>query len=101
MQQLQEERLFLAVSVIAVLEKCIKATIEYCKDRPAFGKSIIENQHIHFRLAELQTEVEALRALSYQACELFMTGEDMTYLCLLYTSPSPRDATLSRMPSSA
>ena len=42
MQQLQEERLFLAVSVIIVLEKCIKNTIEYCKDRTAFGKSIIE-----------------------------------------------------------
>ena len=79
MQQLQEERLFLAVSVIKVLEKCIKNTIEYCKDRTAFGKSIIENQHIHFRLAELQTEVEALRGLSYQACELFIAGEDMTY----------------------
>lgn len=90
MQQLQEERLFLAVSVIAVLEKCIKATIEYCKDRPAFGKSIIENQHIHFRLAELQTEVEALRALSYQACELFMTGEDMTYLASMAKLKSGR-----------
>ena len=32
--------------------------------------------------------------------ELFHTG-DLGYVCLLYTSPSPRDATLSRMPSSA
>ena len=29
------------------------------------------------------------------------TGENDLYICLLYTSPSPRDATLSRMPSSA
>ena len=29
------------------------------------------------------------------------TGERRSYACLLYTSPSPRDATLSRMPSSA
>ena len=90
MQQLQEERLFLAVSVIIVLEKCIKNTIEYCKDRTAFGKSIIENQHIHFRLAELQTEVEALRGLSYQACELFMAGEDMTYLASMAKLKSGR-----------
>ena len=90
MQQLQEERLFLAVSVIIVLEKCIKNTIEYCKDRTAFGKSIIENQHIHFRLAELQTEVEALRSLSYQACELFMAGEDMTYLASMAKLKSGR-----------
>ena len=30
-----------------------------------------------------------------------LTYEDVTNICLLYTSPSPRDATLSRMPSSA
>jgi len=90
MQQLQEERLFLAVSVIIVLEKCIKNTIEYCKDRTAFGKSIIENQHIHFRLAELQTEVEALRGLSYQACELFIAGENMTYLASMAKLKSGR-----------
>ena len=90
MQQLQEERLFLAVSVIIVLEKCIKNTTEYCKDRTAFGKSIIENQHIHFRLAELQTEVEALRGLSYQACELFIAGEDMTYLASMAKLKSGR-----------
>ena len=90
MQQLQEERLFLAVSVIVVLEKCIKATIEYCKDRSTFGKSVIDNQYIQFRLAELQTEVEALRALSYQACELFMNGEDMTYLASMAKLKSGR-----------
>ena len=90
MQQLQEERLFLAVSVIAVLEKCIKATIEYCKDRSTFGKSVIDNLYIQFRLAELQTEVEALRALSYQACELFMNGEDMTYLASMAKLKSGR-----------
>ena len=90
MQQLQEERLFLAVSVIAVLEKCIKATIEYSKDRSTFGKSVIDNQYIQFRLAELQTEVEALRALSYQACELFMNGEDMTYLASMAKLKSGR-----------
>ena len=90
MQQLQEERLFLAVSVIVVLEKCIKTTIEYCKDRSTFGKSVIDNQYIQFRLAELQTEVEALRALSYQACELFMNGEDMTYLASMAKLKSGR-----------
>ena len=33
--------------------------------------------------------------------KLVLDNEDMSYICLLYTSPSPRDATLSRMPSSA
>jgi len=90
MQQLQEERLFLAVSVITVLEKCINATIEYCRDRTTFGKPVIENQQIHFRLAELQTEVEALRSLTYRACELFMSGKDMTYLASMAKLKSGR-----------
>jgi citronellyl-CoA dehydrogenase len=90
MQQLQEERLFLAVSVITVLEKCINTTIEYCRDRTTFGKPVIENQQIHFRLAELQTEVEALRSLTYQACELFMSGKDMTYLASMAKLKSGR-----------
>ena len=90
MQQLQEERLFLAVSVITVLEKCINTTIEYCRDRSTFGKPVIENQQIHFRLAELQTEIEALRSLTYQACELFMSGKDMTYLASMAKLKSGR-----------
>ena len=90
MQQLQEERLFLAVSVITVLEKCINTTIEYCRDRSTFGKPVIENQQIHFRLAELQTEVEALRSLTYRACELFMSGKDMTYLASMAKLKSGR-----------
>lgn len=90
MQQLQEERLFLAVSVITVLEKCINTTIEYCRDRTTFGKPVIENQQIRFRLAELQTEVEALRSLTYRACELFMSGKDMTYLASMAKLKSGR-----------
>ena len=60
-----------------MLEKCISKTIEFSQDRHAFGKAIIENQSIQFRLAELQTEVEALRALIYQACENFILGEEV------------------------
>ena len=42
-----------------------------------FGQPLIDNQVIHFRLAELQTEIEALRALTYQACELYIAGKDV------------------------
>ena len=80
MQQFQEERIFISASNLVVLDNCISQTIEYCSDRNAFGKPIINNQVIQFRLAELQTEIEALRALVYRACEEFITGKDMTYL---------------------
>ena len=90
MQQFQEERMFLSASVLIVLELCIAKTIEYCQDRHAFGKAIIENQSIQFRLAELQTEVEALRALIYRAAEDFILGKDMTYLASMAKLKSGR-----------
>jgi len=80
MQQFQEERIFAAVVCLKALENCIRETIEYTGQRMAFGKSILDNQVVSFRLAELQAEVEALRALTYRACEVNMQGDDATYL---------------------
>ncbi len=80
MQQFQEERIFLSVSSLIILDDCIEQTINYCKERVAFGKRIIDNQALQFRLAELKTEIEALRSLIYRACESFVEDEDMTYL---------------------
>ncbi len=80
MLQFQEERLFGAANMIKGLEHCVDATIEYCRERQTFGKPLIDNQVIHFRLAELQTEIECLRALVYQATEQYITGRDVTRL---------------------
>lgn len=78
MQQFQEERLFAAASILKGLEACINHTIEYTAERRAFGKSILDNQVVHFSLAELQTEVEALRALLYLGVEEYVDGRDVT-----------------------
>lgn len=78
MQQFQEERLFAAAGNLKAMENCINDTIEYTSQRQAFGKSILDNQVVHFRMAELQTEVEALRALTYDAVEGYINGEDVT-----------------------
>lgn len=80
MMQFQEERLFGAASSLRGLDKVIDMTIEYTRERKAFGKSILDNQLVHFRLAELRTEVEALRALTYRAVELYVGGKDVTLL---------------------
>lgn len=80
MQQFQIERLWAAANAITVTEDTIRATIEYTRERKAFGKSILANQSVHFRLAELETEVEALRALIYRAVELMIAGQDVTRL---------------------
>lgn len=80
MQQFQEERLFAAARGPRVMEEAINETIEYTRERKAFGKPILDNQVVNYRLAELQTEVEALRALTYHAVELYVAGEDVTKL---------------------
>ena len=78
MLQFQEERLYAAAGGLKGLESCINATIERARERQAFGRSILDNQVVHFRLAELQSEVEALRALTYDAVEGYINGEDVT-----------------------
>jgi len=80
MMQFQEERLWGAASSLRGLDRLIDLTIDYTRDRRAFGKPILDNQVVHFRLAELRTEVAALRALTYQACELYISGKDVTKL---------------------
>ena len=78
MQQFQEERLWCAANAIQSLTNCIEQTIEYTGERMAFGQSVLDNQTVHFKLAELKTEVEALRALTYMATEHYLAGQDVT-----------------------
>jgi len=80
MVQFQEERLFGAASALKGMDRVIDATIAYCKDRTTFGQPLIDNQVIHFRMAELRTEIEALRSLVYRAVEEYVGGADVTML---------------------
>jgi citronellyl-CoA dehydrogenase len=80
MLQFQEERLWGAARALKGNERIINATIEYTRGRMAFGRPILDNQVVHFRLAELQTEIELLRSLVYRACELYLAGQDVTKL---------------------
>ena len=80
MLQFQEERLWGAMNSLRMLDRLIDVTIDYTRERNAFGKSVLDNQVVHFRLAELRTEVEALRALTWSAVELYVSGKDVTKL---------------------
>lgn len=80
MLQFQDERLAGTALATSGMTRSILETIEYCKQRKVFGYPIIENQVIHFRLAELQTELEALISLLYRAVEAKIDGENVTYL---------------------
>jgi citronellyl-CoA dehydrogenase len=78
MQQFQEERLWAAASSLKAMEGVITETVEYTRSRQAFGQPLLNNQVIHYRLAELSTEIEALRALVYQSVEEYIGGADVT-----------------------
>uniref|UniRef100_A0A663LST3 Probable acyl-CoA dehydrogenase 6 n=1 Tax=Athene cunicularia TaxID=194338 RepID=A0A663LST3_ATHCN len=73
MLQFQEERLWGAATgkssfVLLGLGRDIRVTL----------RSVLHNQAVHFRLAELATEVELLRALLYRTVALYVEGNDVT-----------------------
>jgi citronellyl-CoA dehydrogenase len=80
MMQFQEERLWGAAAALRTLDRLIDQTIDYTRERKVFGRPVLDNQVVHFRLAELRTEVEALRALTWNAVERYVGGEDVTRL---------------------
>jgi len=80
MMQFQEERLYAASAAITGQRRAIQDTIEYTRQRVAFGKPILHNQVVHFRMAELLTEVEALHALTWKAIDIHINGGDCTML---------------------
>jgi len=80
MLQFQEERLWGSLSGLIGMEKTIDQTIDYTRQRKAFGQSILDNQVVHFRMAELKTELQALRSLTWDAVGKMLSGEDVTML---------------------
>jgi citronellyl-CoA dehydrogenase len=78
MQQFQRERLAGVLLALSGMEEAIALTVNYCRERQAFGRALLDNQWIQFRLAELLTEVEALRQLAYHCVRLYVAGDDIT-----------------------
>ena len=58
MKNLPQERMSIAVSALAAIETVLDYTIEYCKERKAFGQPIGNFQNSRFKLAEMKTEAE-------------------------------------------
>jgi acyl-CoA dehydrogenase len=67
MQQLPQERLQIGAGAIAMIERALALTIDYVKERRAFGKAILEFQNTQFKLAELKTEATVGRVF-YNDC---------------------------------
>ncbi len=71
MNGLQLERLCFLPSSIATMEFAISESLNYMKERNAFGKSINEFQVLRHRIAQLSSEIEVLKVFSYHCCDLY------------------------------
>jgi citronellyl-CoA dehydrogenase len=83
MEQFQHERLWGALNNCGLAQRAIDVTIEYTRERKAFGRSILDNQWVHYTLAEYQTEVECLRSMCWRAVEAIVLGQDATRLATM------------------
>ncbi|MBR0900001.1 acyl-CoA dehydrogenase family protein [Bradyrhizobium tropiciagri] len=75
MQQLPQERLSLAIGAVASMERAVKITADYTKQRTAFGKPLIEFQNTAFKLAERKTEAMIARVFVDWCVERLVAGD--------------------------
>lgn len=78
MQQFQKERMIAVFMGVVAAEQALRRTIRYLQERRTFGQPIIDNQFVHFKIAELLTDVEMLRQFGYHCADLYTRGEDVT-----------------------
>ncbi len=75
MSQLPQERLTIAVGAVAAAEAALDWTIQYCKERTAFGRPIGTFQNSRFKLAEMKTEIDIGRVFIDRCVEVHNQGE--------------------------
>jgi alkylation response protein AidB-like acyl-CoA dehydrogenase len=75
MGELQRERLALAIGAVAAAEGVLADTVEYVKERKAFGAPLADLQNTKFKMAEAATDVRIHRSFVEECKRLFMAGE--------------------------
>lgn len=86
MSNLNIGRIGIAAQALGIAEAALAYAIEYAKEREQFGKPIAAHQGISFKLAEIATDMEAAKLLTYQAANLADQGIE-----------SPQDASMAKM----
>jgi len=81
MQKLAQERLVVALAAQASAEQILADTLEYVKDRRAFGKPIASFQNTKFKLAEVATKVEVGRAFADRLVQEHAAGKFLVKEC--------------------
>jgi len=78
MAQFQDERLIGAYMAVTGMERALQRTVDYLQNREAFGKPLMANQYLQYRLAELVAEVDLLKEYCRSAAEAYTAGEEVT-----------------------
>src|SRR5467141_4991934 len=76
MRVFQRERLVAGVHAVAMSERALEDTIAYVRERQAFGGPLSEKQVVRHKLADLATDIEAGRWLTYAAWQKYAAGEE-------------------------
>jgi citronellyl-CoA dehydrogenase len=83
MEQFQDERLVGAYMAVSGSRRALDRTIDYLQMREAFGKPLLANQHIQYRLAELAAEVDVVHEYCLAAAARKVAGEDVTKMATI------------------
>ena len=75
MQELAWERMQIAIGAVAGAEAALQWTLDYTKERRAFGERVIDFQHNRFRLAEWKTQVQVARVFVDRLLDSLMKNE--------------------------
>jgi len=75
MQNFQGERLVGAISALSGAQRCLDMTVQYCKDRNAFGKPLTGFQTVRHLIVQLEAEIESARQLCYRAVQLVVAKD--------------------------
>jgi acyl-CoA dehydrogenase len=75
MQQLPQERLSIAIGAVAAMERVIELTVDYTRERKAFGQELMGFQNTRFELAECATQTHVARVFLDDCIERHLAGE--------------------------
>ena len=75
MQELPQERLGIAINGLAMAESAFQHTLDYVKERKAFGQRVADFQNTQFKLAELRTKLDVARAYVDRCLEMHLKKE--------------------------
>jgi acyl-CoA dehydrogenase len=76
MANFQWERLAMALGAVGGMQANFERTLEYVKEREAFGRPIGRFQVVRHKIAAMATKIEACRDLTYHALRLLVSGQD-------------------------